>query len=195
MPLQSCSPGPEIVKVDAILTSTAVVALAEIGDKTMLLAIVLAARFRAPVPIILGILVATLANHGIAAFLGHAIAGLLDGQWFRYAVGIGFVMGNLKREAFLKAVILWGAFLFAGLLGALFLSSGFITLSLLALTFLSGCLVAAAISRPSAIYMMAALGGGGLGASFLPQAGQFPAAGAAAGAGAAARDSSTGGAL
>lgn len=91
MPLLSCLPGPEIVKVDAILTSTAVVALAEIGDKTMLLAIVLAARFRAPVPIILGILVATLANHGIAAFLGHAIAGLLDGQWFRYAVGIGFV--------------------------------------------------------------------------------------------------------
>ena len=91
MPLLSCLPGPEIVKVDAILTSTAVVALVEIGDKTMLLAIVLAARFRAPVPIILGILVATLANHGIAAFLGHAIAGLLDGQWFRYAVGIGFV--------------------------------------------------------------------------------------------------------
>ena len=77
--------------MDAILTSTAVVALAEIGDKTMLLAIVLAARFRAPVPIILGILVATLANHGIAAFLGHTIAGLLDGEWFRYAVGIGFV--------------------------------------------------------------------------------------------------------
>ena len=57
----------------------------------MLLAIVLAARFRKPVPIILGILVATLANHGIAAFLGHAIAGLLDGTWFRYAVGLGFV--------------------------------------------------------------------------------------------------------
>ena len=77
--------------MDAILTSTAVVALAEIGDKTMLLAIVLAARFQKPLPIILGILVATLANHGIAAFLGHTIAGLLDGQWFRYAVGLGFV--------------------------------------------------------------------------------------------------------
>ena len=77
--------------MEPILTSTAVVALAEIGDKTMLLAIVLAARFRKPVPIILGILVATLANHGIAAFLGHAIAGLLDGTWFRYAVGLGFV--------------------------------------------------------------------------------------------------------
>lgn len=89
------------------------------------------------------------------------------------AVGLGFAMGNIKREACPKAILLGGAFLFAGLLCALFLSSGFITLSLLALTFLSGCLVAAAISRPSAIYMMAALGGGGLGASFLPQAGQF----------------------
>jgi len=77
--------------METILTSTLVVALAEIGDKTMLLAIVLAARFRKPLPIVLGILVATLANHGIAAFLGQSIAGLLDGQWFRYAVGISFV--------------------------------------------------------------------------------------------------------
>ena len=77
--------------MEAILTSTAVVALAEIGDKTMLLAIVLATRFRKPLPIILGILVATLANHGIAAFLGQSIANLLSGQWFRYAVGASFV--------------------------------------------------------------------------------------------------------
>ncbi|MFA6218372.1 MAG: TMEM165/GDT1 family protein [Erythrobacter sp.] len=77
--------------MDALLTSTALVALAEIGDKTMLLAIVLAARFRKPLPIILGILVATLANHGFSAFLGHSIAGLLRGPWFRYAVGISFI--------------------------------------------------------------------------------------------------------
>ena len=77
--------------MEPILTSAAVVALAEIGDKTMLLAIVLATRFRKPVPIILGILVATLANHGIAALVGQSIANLLDGQWFRYAVGISFV--------------------------------------------------------------------------------------------------------
>ena len=77
--------------IEAILTSASVVALAEIGDKTMLLAIVLATRFRKPLPIILGILVATLANHGIAAFLGQTIAGLLDGLWFRFAVGAGFV--------------------------------------------------------------------------------------------------------
>lgn len=77
--------------MEAIFTSTAVVALAEIGDKTMLLAIVLAARFRKPVPIIFGILVATLANHGIAALVGQSVANLLEGEWFRYAVGISFI--------------------------------------------------------------------------------------------------------
>ncbi|WP_394729309.1 TMEM165/GDT1 family protein [Altererythrobacter sp. GH1-8] len=77
--------------MEALLTSTAVVALAEIGDKTMLLAIVLATRFRKPLPIILGILAATLANHGLAAFLGQAVASLLEGQWFRFAVGISFI--------------------------------------------------------------------------------------------------------
>ena len=77
--------------MEPVLTSTAVVALAEIGDKTMLLAIVLAARFRRPVPIVLGILVATLANHGLAAFLGLSIASLLEGAWFRYAVGVSFI--------------------------------------------------------------------------------------------------------
>ncbi len=77
--------------MEPILTSAAVVALAEIGDKTMLLAIVLATRFRKPVPIIFGILFATLANHAIAAFLGQSIAALLEGAWFRYAVGASFV--------------------------------------------------------------------------------------------------------
>lgn len=77
--------------MDAIFTSTAVVALAEIGDKTMLLAIVLATRFRKPAPIIFGILVATLANHAIAAFIGQSVASLLEGEWFRYAVGASFI--------------------------------------------------------------------------------------------------------
>ena len=58
--------------MEAILTSAAVVALAEIGDKTQLLAILLATRFNRPTPIILGILVATLANHALAALLGIA---------------------------------------------------------------------------------------------------------------------------
>ncbi|MFV0643894.1 MAG: TMEM165/GDT1 family protein [Sphingomonadaceae bacterium] len=77
--------------MEALFTSTAVVALAEIGDKTMLLAIVLATRFRKPLPIILGILFATLANHALAAFVGSTVANLLDGQWFRYVIGISFI--------------------------------------------------------------------------------------------------------
>jgi putative Ca2+/H+ antiporter (TMEM165/GDT1 family) len=77
--------------MEALFTSTAVVALAEIGDKTQLLAMVLAARFRRPWPIVLGILVATLANHFLAALAGTLVAGLLDGAWFRYAVGASFL--------------------------------------------------------------------------------------------------------
>ena len=77
--------------MEAFLTSTALVAVAEIGDKTQLLAILLATRFRRPIPIVLGILAATLANHYLAALLGHAIAGLIDGLWFRYAIAGGFI--------------------------------------------------------------------------------------------------------
>lgn len=77
--------------MDALFTSTAVVALAEIGDKTMLLAILLATRFRQPLPIILGILAATLANHALAALLGRTAAEMLESEWFRYAVGAGFL--------------------------------------------------------------------------------------------------------
>ncbi len=77
--------------MEALLTSTLVVALAEIGDKTQLLAMVLAARFRRPLPIVAGILVATLANHFLAALAGYHVAGLLEGAWFRYAVGALFL--------------------------------------------------------------------------------------------------------
>lgn len=76
---------------EAFLASIAVVALAEIGDKTMLLAIVLAARLRAPWQILAGILVATLANHALAALLGSQVAGLVDAPWFRIAVALGFI--------------------------------------------------------------------------------------------------------
>ena len=76
---------------EALLSSTAVVALAEIGDKTMLLAIVLAARLRAPWPIVGGIFVATIANHTLAALLGSEVAGLLEATWFRIAVALGFI--------------------------------------------------------------------------------------------------------
>jgi putative Ca2+/H+ antiporter (TMEM165/GDT1 family) len=79
----------------AFAASTAVVALAEIGDKTMLLAIVLAARLRAPWPIIAGIFVATLLNHTLAALLGREVAGLVDAPWFRIAVSVGFIAMGL----------------------------------------------------------------------------------------------------
>ena len=76
----------------AFFTSAAVVALAEVGDKTMLLAIVLAARLRAPWQILAGIFVATIANHGLAALVGSEVAGLVDAPWFRAAVAIGFIV-------------------------------------------------------------------------------------------------------
>ena len=78
--------------MEAFLTSTAVVALAEIGDKTQLLAIVLATRFKRPLPIVFGILAATLANHFLAALVGHSAASILDGLWFRYAIAISFIV-------------------------------------------------------------------------------------------------------
>ena len=77
--------------IQIFLASTAVVALAEIGDKTMLLAIVLAARLRAPWQILAGIFVATIANHGLAALVGQEVAGLLNAPWFRIAVALGFI--------------------------------------------------------------------------------------------------------
>lgn len=77
--------------MEAFLTSVAVVALAEIGDKTQLLAVVLAARFGRPVPIIAGIFVATLANHFLAALAGSQVANLLAGAWFQVLVGLSFI--------------------------------------------------------------------------------------------------------
>ena len=75
----------------ALLTSTAVVALAEIGDKTQLLAIVLATRFKKPWPIVAGIFVATIANHFLAALVGEQASAFLDGQWFRYLIALSFI--------------------------------------------------------------------------------------------------------
>ncbi|WP_142846843.1 TMEM165/GDT1 family protein [Telmatospirillum sp. J64-1] len=77
--------------MEALLISTPVVAVAEIGDKTQLLALILAARFRRPVPIILGILVATLANHALAAWLGVIIASWLGGEILRWLLGLSFL--------------------------------------------------------------------------------------------------------
>ena len=77
--------------MDSFWVSTGVVAIAEIGDKTQLLAIVLAAKFRRPVPIVLGILAATLLNHAAAASLGYLVAQWLTGPAFQILVGIAFL--------------------------------------------------------------------------------------------------------
>jgi putative Ca2+/H+ antiporter (TMEM165/GDT1 family) len=82
---------PGCLVLEAFLISTGVVAVAEIGDKTQLLAIVLAARFRKPLPIILGILAATILNHAAAATLGYLVGAWLAGPAFQLVVGAGFI--------------------------------------------------------------------------------------------------------
>ena len=77
--------------MEAFLVSTGLVALAEIGDKTQLLAFLLAARFRKPLPICLGILIATAVNHAGAGALGAWITTLLSPQALRWILGVGFV--------------------------------------------------------------------------------------------------------
>jgi len=77
--------------MEAFLVSTGVVALAEIGDKTQLLALVLAARFRKPLPIIFGILVATLANHALAGAAGAWIAAVVGPTAMRWILGLSFI--------------------------------------------------------------------------------------------------------
>ncbi|HVY79778.1 MAG TPA: TMEM165/GDT1 family protein [Steroidobacteraceae bacterium] len=77
--------------MEAFLVSTGVVALAEIGDKTQLLALVLAARYCKPVPIILGTLAATLLNHALAGALGRFVAHLIAPDLMRWILGISFI--------------------------------------------------------------------------------------------------------
>jgi putative Ca2+/H+ antiporter (TMEM165/GDT1 family) len=77
--------------MDAFLISTGLVALAEMGDKTQLLSLVLAARFRKPWPIVWGILVATLANHALAGAVGSWITTLLGPQVLRWVLGGSFI--------------------------------------------------------------------------------------------------------
>jgi putative Ca2+/H+ antiporter (TMEM165/GDT1 family) len=77
--------------MEAFLVSTGVVALAEIGDKTQLLALVLAARYRKPVPIVLAILVATLLNHALAGSVGAVLARMVDPRVMRWILGVSFI--------------------------------------------------------------------------------------------------------
>ena len=77
--------------MEALYISTGVVALAEMGDKTQLLAFILAARFKKPVPIILGILLATLVNHGLAGALGAWITSVMSPDTMRWVLGLSFL--------------------------------------------------------------------------------------------------------
>ena len=78
--------------MEAFLVSAGVVALAEIGDKTQLLAFVLAARFRRPLPIILGIVTATLVNHTLAGAAGRWLIGALGPAVLRWVLGLSFLV-------------------------------------------------------------------------------------------------------
>lgn len=80
-----------VVRMEALWVSTGVVALAEIGDKTQLLAFLLAARFKKPAPIIAGILLATLLNHGLAGALGAWIVAHVSPDILRWALGLSFI--------------------------------------------------------------------------------------------------------
>lgn len=77
--------------MESFLISTGVVALAEIGDKTQLLAFILAARFRKPVPILLGILATTMLNHALAGAVGAAVSAFLGPDVLRWLLGLTFL--------------------------------------------------------------------------------------------------------
>ena len=77
--------------MEAFLVSIMVVGLAEIGDKTQILSMILAARFQRPVPILFGILLATIANHAAAGFAGELFGSLVAGPWLRWILGVSFL--------------------------------------------------------------------------------------------------------
>lgn len=91
MSLEQSDPPSFGKSVEAFLVSTGIVSLAEIGDKTQLLALLLAARFRRPWPIIWGILVATIANHALAGAVGQLVADLLSDTWLYSLLAISFL--------------------------------------------------------------------------------------------------------
>ena len=81
--------------MEAFLTATTLVAIAEIGDKTQLLSFVLAARLRKPLPIIAGIFVATILNHALAGSIGVWLAQLIAPQWLPWITGVVFIVFGL----------------------------------------------------------------------------------------------------
>jgi Ca2+/H+ antiporter, TMEM165/GDT1 family len=103
--------------VETFLVSTMVVGLAEIGDKTQILSLMLAARFQRPVPILFGILFATLANHAAAGLAGTLFGSLLAGPWMRWILGLSFLSVAVwalfpdKYEGAVKTISRRGAFI------------------------------------------------------------------------------------
>jgi putative Ca2+/H+ antiporter (TMEM165/GDT1 family) len=77
--------------LEALLVCTGVVALAEMGDKTQLLSLILAARYRRPWPIVAGILAATLLNHGLAGWAGTWVARVVPDGWLHWILGLSFI--------------------------------------------------------------------------------------------------------
>ena len=103
--------------MEAFFLSTAIVAIAEMGDKTQLLALVLAARFRKPWPIVLGILAATLANHALAGAVGAWVTTVMGPQVLRWVLGACFIamavwmlIPDKLDEGETAAVSRWGVF-------------------------------------------------------------------------------------
>jgi len=84
--------GQGVHMLQSFLVSTSVVALAEVGDKTQLLSLVLAARYRKPVPIVLGVLVATLINHACAGGMGTLLSRILSQNLLNWAIVGSFVL-------------------------------------------------------------------------------------------------------
>jgi putative Ca2+/H+ antiporter (TMEM165/GDT1 family) len=109
-------PDPDGAAVEALLVSTMLVGLAEIGDKTQILSLMLAARFLRPLPIIFGILFATIANHAAAGLAGTLFGSLLSGPWMRWILGLSFLSVAVwalfpdKYEGNDKAISRAGAF-------------------------------------------------------------------------------------
>lgn len=99
-----------------LFNSFLLVFISELGDKTQLLALVLAARFKQPVPIMLGILVATLLNHGLASLVGSHVSSLIDPQILRWILGATFILFGIwillpDKDEGLKDNYKWGPFL------------------------------------------------------------------------------------
>ncbi len=102
--------------MEAILNSFFLVFFSEMGDKTQLLALILAARFRRPLPIMMGILVATVLNHALASYVGYFVMGLVSPEflkWILAATFVGFGLWILipDKEEELKESSRWGPFL------------------------------------------------------------------------------------